>query len=56
MKVQKIKLSSYDVTWIVLDDIHLPIKPITELVLYLRGMYYFNLYYTSKKYYLLVSQ
>ncbi|WP_207385273.1 hypothetical protein, partial [Legionella feeleii] len=32
MKVQKIKLSSYHVTWIVLDDNHLPIKPITEFV------------------------
>ena len=32
MKVQKIKLSSYDVTWIVLDDHHLPIKPITEFI------------------------
>lgn len=30
MKLQKIKLSSYDVTWIVLDDNHLQIKPITE--------------------------
>jgi NADH dehydrogenase len=30
MKVQKIKLSSYDVTWIILDDNHLPIKPILE--------------------------
>ncbi|MFJ1270142.1 site-specific integrase [Legionella lytica] len=30
MKVQKIKLNSYDVTWIVFDDNHLPIKPITE--------------------------
>ena len=28
MKVQKIKLSAYDVTWIVLDDNHWLIKPI----------------------------
>ncbi|WP_058532969.1 site-specific integrase [Legionella saoudiensis] len=38
MKVQKIKLSSYDVTWIVLDDNHLPIKPITEFVRYLNNV------------------
>ncbi|HBD7399127.1 hypothetical protein [Legionella longbeachae] len=38
MKVQKIKLSSYDVTGIVLDDNHLPIKPITEFVLYLNNV------------------
>ncbi|CAM3088523.1 hypothetical protein LEAN103870_16135 [Legionella anisa] len=30
MEVQKINLSSFDVTWIVLDDNYLPIKPITE--------------------------
>ena len=28
MKVQKIKLSSYEYSWLVLDNIHLPIKPI----------------------------
>lgn len=38
MKVQKIKLSSYDVTWIVLDDNHLPIKAITEFVRYLNNV------------------
>jgi integrase len=38
MKVQKIKLNSYDVTWIVLDDNHLPIKPITEFVRYLNNV------------------
>lgn len=38
MKVQKVKLSSYDVTWIVLDDNHLPIKPITEFVRYLNNV------------------
>ncbi|MDI1352772.1 MAG: transposase, partial [bacterium] len=38
MKVQKIKLSCYDVTRIVLDDNHLPIKPITEFVRYLNNV------------------
>jgi integrase/recombinase XerD len=38
MKVQKIKLSSCDVTWIVLDDNHFPIKPITEFVRYLNNV------------------
>jgi len=28
MKVQKIKLSSYDYSWLVLDNNHLPVKPI----------------------------
>lgn len=35
MKVQKIKLSPYDYTWLVLDNNYLPIKPITEFIRYL---------------------
>lgn len=38
MKVQKIKLSSCDVTWIVLDDNHLSIKPITKFFCYLNNL------------------
>ena len=38
MKVQKIKLSSYEYTWIVLDNNHLPIKPITEFIRYLNNI------------------
>jgi site-specific recombinase XerD len=38
MKVQKIKLSPYDFSWIVLDNNHLPIKPITEFIHYLNNI------------------
>lgn len=38
MKVQKIKLSPYDYSWLVLDDNHLPIKPITEFIRYLNNV------------------
>jgi len=38
MTAQKIKLSFCDVTWLVLDDNHLPIKPITEFVRYLNNV------------------
>ncbi len=38
MKVQKIKLSSYEVTWLVLDDNYLPIKPITEFIRYVNNV------------------
>ena len=38
MKVQKIKLSPYDYSWIVLDNNHLPIKPITEFIRYLNNI------------------
>ena len=37
MKVKKIWLSPYDVSWLVLDDNHLPIKPITEFIRYLNN-------------------
>lgn len=30
MKVQKIKLNQFDYSWLVLDNNHLPIKPITD--------------------------
>lgn len=32
MKVQKIKLSPYDYSWLVLDNNHLPVKPIIERI------------------------
>lgn len=32
MKVQKIKLSPYEYSWLVLDDNYLPIKPITDFI------------------------
>lgn len=35
MKVQKIKLSPYDVSWLVLDNNHLPI---TEFIRYLNNI------------------
>lgn len=35
MKVQKVKLSPYDYSWIVLDDNYLPIKPIFQFIRYL---------------------
>ena len=38
MKVQKIKLNSYDYTWLVLDNQYLPIKPITEFIRYLNNI------------------
>ncbi|AMP89856.1 tyrosine-type recombinase/integrase [Legionella pneumophila] len=38
MKVQKIKLSSYDFSWLVLDNNYLPIKPITEFIRYLNNV------------------
>lgn len=38
MKVQKIKLSPYDYSWLVLDDWHLPVKPITEFIRYLNNV------------------
>lgn len=38
MKVQKIKLNSYDYSWLVLDKNHLPIKPITEFIRYLNNI------------------
>ena len=38
MKVQKIKLSPYDYSWLVLDNNHLPIKPITEFIRYLNNV------------------
>lgn len=38
MKVQKIKLSPYDYSWIVLDNNHLPIVPITEFIRYLNNI------------------
>ncbi|WP_296618851.1 hypothetical protein [Marivirga sp.] len=38
MKVQKIKLSPHDFSWLVLDDNHLPIKPITEFIRYLNNV------------------
>ena len=38
MKVQKIRLSPYDVSWLVLDDNHLPIKPIMEFIRYLNNI------------------
>jgi len=38
MKVQKIKLNSYDYSWLVLDNNHLPIKPITEFIRYLNNI------------------
>ena len=38
MKVQKIKLNAFDVTWLVLDNNHLPIKPITEFIRYLNNI------------------
>lgn len=38
MKVQKIKLSPYDYTWLVLDNNHLPIQPITEFIRYLNNI------------------
>ncbi|HAT8621054.1 site-specific integrase [Legionella pneumophila serogroup 1] len=38
MKVQKIKLSPYDYSWIVLDNNHLPIKPITDFIRYLNNI------------------
>ncbi|AUH74250.1 tyrosine-type recombinase/integrase [Legionella sainthelensi] len=38
MKVQKIKLNSYEYTWLVLDNYHLPIKPITEFIRYLNNV------------------
>jgi integrase len=38
MKVQKIKLNPYDYSWIVLDNNHLPIKPITEFIRYLNNV------------------
>ncbi|MFA5960722.1 MAG: hypothetical protein WC785_09415 [Tatlockia sp.] len=38
MKVQKIKLSPYDYSWLVLDNQHLPVKPITEFIRYLNNV------------------
>ncbi|HAU1249188.1 TPA: hypothetical protein F8R87_05155 [Legionella pneumophila] len=38
MKVQRIKLSAYDYSWLVLDNNHLPIKPITEFIRYLNNV------------------
>ncbi|EHL31087.1 tyrosine-type recombinase/integrase [Legionella drancourtii] len=38
MKVQKIKLSPYDYSWLVLDDNYLPVKPITEFIRYLNNV------------------
>lgn len=38
MKVQKIKLSPYEFSWLVLDDNHLPIKPITDFIRYLNNV------------------
>lgn len=38
MKVQKIKLNSCDYTWLVLDNNHLPVKPITEFIRYLNNV------------------
>ena len=38
MKVQKIKLSPYEYSWLVLDNKHLPIKPITEFIRYLNNV------------------
>lgn len=38
MKVQKIKLSPCDYSWLVLDNNHLPVKPITEFIRYLNNV------------------
>jgi integrase len=38
MKVQKIKLNQYDYSWLVLDNNHLPIKPMTEFIRYLNNI------------------
>ncbi|MCW8450792.1 tyrosine-type recombinase/integrase [Legionella quinlivanii] len=38
MKVQKIKLSPYEYSWLVLDDNYLPIKPITDFIRYLNDI------------------
>lgn len=38
MKVQKIKLSPYDYSWLVLDNQYLPVKPITEFIRYLNNV------------------
>jgi integrase/recombinase XerD len=38
MKVQKIKLSSYEFSWLVLDNNHLPIQPITEFIRYINNI------------------
>ncbi|MFT4058014.1 MAG: hypothetical protein QM652_00535 [Legionella sp.] len=38
MKVQRIKLGAYDYSWLVLDNNHLPIKPITEFIRYLNNI------------------
>lgn len=38
MKVQKIKFSPYDYSWLVLDNQHLPVKPITEFIRYLNNV------------------
>ncbi|USQ12728.1 hypothetical protein J2N86_08395 [Legionella lytica] len=40
MKVQKKKLSPYDYSWIVLDNNHLPSKPITEFIRYLNSYHW----------------
>jgi integrase/recombinase XerD len=38
MKVQKIKLNQFDYSWLVLDNNHLPIQPITEFIRYLNNI------------------
>ncbi|MCA0403574.1 MAG: site-specific integrase [Proteobacteria bacterium] len=38
MKVQKIKLNAYDYSWLVLDNNHLPVKPITDFIRYLNNV------------------
>lgn len=38
MKVQKVKLSPYDYSWIVLDNNYLPIKPIFQFIRYLNNV------------------
>lgn len=35
MKVQKIRLSPHQYSWLVLDNHHLPIEPITKFIRYL---------------------
>lgn len=38
MKVQRIKLSAHEYSWLVLDNTYLPIKPITEFIRYLNNV------------------
>lgn len=38
MKVQKVTISPYDESWIVLDNNYEPVTPITEFIKYLRNV------------------